>query len=221
MANELCAIIGCGEAMGSHIAEAFARDGVDLAVISRNPEHLRSYLEHARDLGVRAEGFGADATDRKSLSEAFHAVRGSLGVPNVVIYNVATMVKSAPSELTVREVKETMPPMFYGAINTVQETLPAMRERGSGTIIFTGGGFGIVPAVMSASHSVGKAALRNYAQNLHQELRDEGIHAATVTITRPVKAGTEYDPKTIAGHYVTLYRQTPGEWDWEIIHKEL
>jgi short-subunit dehydrogenase len=221
MANELCAIVGCGETMGSHIAEAFANEGVDVALIARDQDHLRGYIDNAREIGVNAEGFVADATNRNAVSEAFEAIRGTFGAPNIVVYNVATMVKTRPSELTVAELEQTLPPMLYGAIHTVHEALPAMRERGSGTLLFTGGGFGIVPALMSASHSIGKAALRNWVQNLHNELREEGIHAATVTITRPVAAGTDYDPTTIAGHYVALHRQPPEKWEWERVHSEL
>lgn len=221
MNNELCAIIGCGETMGSHIAYAFAREGMDLALLSRDTGHLQPYTTQSRELGVRAEGFAADATSEESLKEAFGRISASLGTPDVVVYNVATMVKSLPSELTVSELEETLPQMLYGAIHTVHAALPAMREKGSGTLLFTGGGFGIVPATMSASHSLGKAALRNYVRNLHQELREEGIHAATVTITRPVKEGSDYDPTTIAAHYVALHRQAREQWEWEVIHREL
>ena len=144
-----------------------------------------------------------------------------MGTPDVLIYNVAAMVKTPPSALDSDEVLRTLPALFFGALYATEAVLAGMRRRGSGTLLYTGGGFGILPARFTASHSVGKAALRNWVHNLHMELRDEGIHAATVTITRPVTPDSDYDGAAIAEHYLTLHRQAPSAWEWEIIHKEL
>ncbi len=121
--------------------------------------------------------------------------------------------------MTPEALLETLDANLFGAILLTQAVLPKMRERGSGTLLYTGGGFGIDPSTTFTSHSVGKAALRNYVLALHKELTPEGIHAATVTITRPVREGTEFDPDDIAAHYVALHTETPPDWRWEILHK--
>lgn len=179
----------------------------------------------AQDVGApEVVSVTADVTERDSLAGAINGVMERSGVPDVLIYNVATMVKTPPSELTAQEVIDTLPAMFFGALYATEAVLPAMRRRGSGTLLYTGGGFGILPATFTASHSVGKAALRNWVHNLHQELTPEGINVATVTITRPVTDGGTYDGATIARHYLDLHRQTgttPENRQWEVIHKEL
>jgi short-subunit dehydrogenase len=212
--------------MGRHIALAFADAGFDLALIARTPTGLEEIAAEARSRGAGTVAVvTADATDEESLSDALNGIERELATPTVAIYNVATMVRTAPSALGADEIITTLPAMFFGALHMTAAVLPGMRRRGSGTLLYTGGGFGILPAQFTASHSVGKAALRNWVQNLHEELKDEGINAATVTITRPVTEGGLYDGATIAGHYLTLHRQaaefSPDQWDWEIIHKEL
>lgn len=211
--------------MGREIARIFGSGGYSLALIARNTSTVEPIAREIRDAGspdVRI--YTMDVVDQGSVRTAFTRIRTEMGDPSVMVYNVATMVKTPPSELTAQEVIDTLPEMLFGAIHCTGEVLPAMRNAGGGTLLYTGGGFGIKPARFSASHSIGKAALRNYVQNLHQELSPEGILAATVTITRPVQPGTEYDGSTIAAHYLTLHEQTSqlpaDEWEWEIIHRE-
>lgn len=221
MTNKLCLIAGVGSGMGQAIARAFAKNGYDLAMISRNPVNMEPYKSEVEKAGQKATLHQADVTDSESMKTVFDEIFAKAGTPDVAIYNVATMTMEKPSELTSEAIVDTLPLNFFGALNTVAPVLPVMRKRGSGTLLFTGGGFAIEPSVERTTHSVGKAALRNWVYALHKELAPEGIHAATVTITRPIQAGTLYDPDTIAAHYVKLAGQQKSDWDWEIIHKEL
>ncbi len=221
MSNKLCAIAGVGSGMGQAIARAFAGEGYDLALISRNPANMEPYRKQVEDVGQRATLYQADVTDSIKMQAALDQIVNQVGVPEVVVYNVATMTMEKPSELTSQAIIGTLPLNFFGALHTTSAILPAMRRRGSGTLLYTGGGFAIEPSVERTTHSVGKAALRNWVRALHQELAPESIHAATVTITRPIEAGTTYDPDIIAGLYVKLAQQQPSAWNWEIIHKDL
>lgn len=208
--------------MGRHIARTFAGAGFDLALFARSTETMDAVAAEARRGGsARVETICVDATDREDVLDRFATLERSLGTPDILIYNIATMVKTPPSALDSEEVLRTLPAMFFGALYATEAVLVGMRRRGSGTLLYSGGGFGILPARFTASHSVGKAALRNWVHNLHMELRDEDIHAATVTITRPVASSPDYDGAAIAEHYLTLHRQAPPAWEWEIIHKEL
>ncbi len=221
MSAKLCTIVGVGSGMGQAIARVFAKAGYNLAMISRNTKNMEPYKEQVEELGQKASLYSADVTDEVTVKKAFELINKELGTPEVVIYNIATMTMEKPSELTARAIIDTLPLNFFGALHTTSAVLPAMRERGSGALIYTGGGFAIEPAVERMTHSVGKAALRNWVYGLFKELTPEGIHAATVTITRPIKPGTLYDPELIAGNHLKLAEQQAPDWDWEIIHKEL
>ncbi|MBC7938908.1 MAG: short-chain dehydrogenase, partial [Chitinophagaceae bacterium] len=96
----------------------------------------------------------------------------------------------------------------------------AMMARGSGTLLFTGGGYAFEPTPMLASVGAGKAALRNLTFSLFADLKERGIHAATVTIGGAVKAGTEFDPDAIAECYWQLHMQPKGCFEREIVVKE-
>lgn len=219
MEQKRCMIVGVGHKMGQAISRAFAQDDFDLVLTSRNPRNLEPFAEEAQKNGVSVLAEEIDVTNPDSVSACVDRVLRRAGVPDVVIYNVATLAEEKPSALTPEALLETLGANLFGAMLLTQAVLPKMRERGSGTLLYTGGGFGIDPSTTFTSHSLGKAALRNYVHALHKELTPEGIHAATVTITRPVREGTEFDPDDIAAHYVALHGEAPPDWRWEIIHK--
>ena len=221
MSDKLCAIVGVGSGMGQALAKVFARAGFNLAMISREPKNMEPYAHQVKELGQKAWLYQADATDKDSLKQAFEQMFKEAQVPDVAIYNIATVTFEKPSELTPELISETLPLNFFGALNLTAAVLPQMRQRGSGTLLYTGGGFAIEPALDKTTHSVGKAALRNWVYSLYQELKPENIHAATVTITRLIAEGTDYDPELIATNYLKLAEQDKDHWQWEIIHRDL
>ena len=216
MEQPICAVVGVGPKIGKAVAEAFAGKGYQLVLISRNQSHLKEHVRELERKGAAVHMFEADATDERQLHARFTEVFETVGVPEVVVYNPAIIAEEKPSELTPEGLQPYFEVMLYGALNSVNAVLPKMRERGSGTLLFTGGGFGIEPSVELSSHSIGKAALRNYARALFKELEPEGLHAATVTITRPVQPGE--DMESAAQQFVKLHDQEKGQFDWEIVY---
>ena len=218
MSNQVCAVVGVGPAMGNAIARAFADEGCTIVLMARSKEKLETYAREIREQGATdVHTQVMDTTDRSSVEKAFGEARRHAGDIDILVYNPAVLKKEAPSELEPDALFDTLGVMLFGAMHCVRTVLPSMRERGNGTILLTGGGFGIDPSTTFASHSIGKAALRNYANGLYLELKDEGIHAATVTITRPVEETGDHTKEAVASRYVRLHKQNPSEWEWEIV----
>jgi len=108
-----------------------------------------------------------------------------------------------------------------GALAAAQAVLPGMRARGSGAILFTGGGLAFDPTSWpaAASLALGKAALRNLAFSLHAELAPSGIHAGLLTIAGAVQPGTPFDPAHIAEAFWRLAGDAPGAFRAELIFR--
>lgn len=209
----LCVVVGVGPKIGSGVAGAFAEEGYDVALVARNEAHLKPYAKAIGAAGRSVYTVGFDATNPSATKAGFAKIREAAGTPDVVVYTPAVMPMYTYSQLTPQIVDETLQVMLYGAMNTVDAVLPAMRSAGRGTLLFVGGGFGVDPSVKRAPHSLGKAALRHYAQGLHLELEPEGIHAATVTVYRPVEDGE--DMQRCARTFVELHKESAGSWSWE------
>ena len=209
----ICAIVGVGPRIGNGLAQAFALRGHDIVLISRDTAHTAPYADAVREKGVAAHTLAFDATDPGATRAGFSRIESDIGLPDLVIYNPANMIMAAFSEVSPGDMERTWPIMLYAPMNVVAAVLPSMRRRGTGTILFTGGGFAVEPSVQRAPHSLAKAALRNYAHGLYLELLDSGVHAGTVTVHRPVEQGEDMD-KCVAT-FVAMHKEPAGAWTWE------
>jgi short-subunit dehydrogenase len=216
----VCFIVGAGPGIGAALAEAFAGEGYDIALLARGPSKLRELCaELTRKTGRCVTAYAADAGDEISLKQGLDIARADFGDPQVLIYNAAATVLDAPTQVPVERLVEEFRVNVAGALVAAQQIAPAMVKARKGTILFTGGGFAYEPAMKYASLSLGKAALRSLTYTLAQELGTHGVHVATVTVHGFIQTGTRFDPQRIAQAYVWLHRQPKGHFDIEKIHK--
>ncbi|WP_373464506.1 hypothetical protein [Streptomyces sp. V4I2] len=85
---------------------------------------------------------------------------------------------------------------LLGAIDAVQAVLPAMRERGRGTLLFTTGGAAVAPSAARASSAVSYCAEVAYARLLHEKLEPEGIRVAHTAIVGALGPGLQHEHRS-------------------------
>lgn len=215
-----CFIIGAGPGIGAALAEAFANEGYDIALMSRGPRKLLdTCAELRKSTGRVINAYAADAGDEVALRQGIDAARHVFGDPEVLIYNAAVSNLETPTRIPMDRLIDEFRVNVAGALVATQELAPAMIKGKKGTILFTGGGFAYEPAMKYASLSLGKAALRSLAYTLAQELGAHGVHVATVTVHGFLQAGTRFDPHRIVQAYLWLHRQPKGHFDIEKIYK--
>jgi len=214
-----CLIVGAGPGIGQSVALAFAREGYDVVLASRNPGKLKSFHAVLEKAGAASRAYAVDAGDEASLRSLFASVRKDFGDPEVVVYNPAAHAVGKPTTLNSEQLLADFRVNVAGALICAQEAAPAMKTKSRGTLLLTGGGFAYEPAANYASLSLGKAALRNLTFSLAQELGAYGIHVATVTVYGFVQSGTHFDPGRIAEAFIRLHRQAPGHFQTEIVFK--
>ncbi len=212
-------IVGMGPGVSAAVARRFGREGFAIAAVARRSEALDEQIASLAASGVKATGYTADAADPASLRAALETASAAHGTIDVLIYNAAGVRFKPLIELSAEELTADFKVSVAGALTAAQAVLPAMKARGSGTLLFTGGGFAFEPMPQLAVVGVGKAAIRNLVFSLFADLKDTGVHAATVTIAGMVKPGTAFDPDKIADVYWQLHGQTKGQFEREIVFK--
>ncbi|PTU32590.1 SDR family NAD(P)-dependent oxidoreductase [Stenotrophobium rhamnosiphilum] len=218
--SKVCLVIGAGPGIGQAVAYAFAHEGYDIAMIARNPDKLTEACSLIRKkTGREVRAYEGDAGDARSLKTAIGRARRGLGEIEVMVYNAAVATLCRPTKLSPEQLLSEFQVNVGGALVAAQEVAKTMKVAKQGTILFTGSGFASEPAVNYASLSVGKAALRNLAHTLAQELGTDNIHVATVTVQGFVQTNTRFDPHRIAQAYVKLHKQRKGSFDIETIYK--
>lgn len=210
-------IVGVGPGIGLAIARTFAEAGHPVAMLARDRARLDAYAVQLALTGQDVRGYVADAADPAGLRAALHRAVTELGAPDVLVYNAGVRREDSPLGGDDQDWADVTAVNVLGARVAADTVLPELRD-GRGSLLFTGGGYGLSPSKEHASLSVGKAALRAYVRVLHDHLAGTGVHATTVTITRDIGGGeARFDPAVLARAYLELHHQPEAEWQHELM----
>ncbi|MFJ9590811.1 SDR family oxidoreductase [Streptomyces acidicola] len=212
------AVIGAGPGLGLAIARRFGTEGFKVALVSRSQDKLDRLAAKLAEEGVEAAGFSGDVTRPDTVRAALAAAADRFGPIDVLEYSPLDIDLGGAhvSEATSADIQRQIDYYLHGAVTAVGQVLPAMRECGSGTLLFSTGASSVRPLGGDfGSIGIGAAALRNYVLALNADLADQGIHVAHVAIA--VFIGTEpgTEPATIAEHHWLAHAERDQP---EIIH---
>ena len=185
------ALFGAGPALGRAVAQRYAREGYDVALVARSQEPLDVLARELRGTGATAHVITADLADIDGLPQVAKRVRAVLGDPEVLYYGAAANAFIPVTDLTVRRAQALMPLSLYALVALVGEFLPAMVARGDGAILSAQG----ASAVNAMPHIAGgfaTAAQRNYLQSLHAAVADKGVYVAGLYIGAAIERSPFY-----------------------------
>lgn len=226
--SKVAAVLGAGPALGASIARRFARAGYAVALMARRLEELERIAHGIAQAGGRALPLRADATEPESIAEAFRAVREQLGAPEVFVYNAGAFHIGGILDISPEIFEQTWKSNCYGGFLGAREVLPAMAERGRGTILLTGATASLRGNARFSCLAVGKFGLRALAQSMAREFGRRGVHVAHVVIDgeidTPRIGSIEPDrdrqsllsPDAIANEYWNLHIQDRTAWTLEL-----
>jgi NAD(P)-dependent dehydrogenase (short-subunit alcohol dehydrogenase family) len=207
-------LIGAGPGVGAAVVRRFGAEGFRSTLISRSGA-LGEFVSELRSGGLEIEAIGADIEDLDGYRETLERIFSTPGAPCVVVYNAALPDPGQILENSVGRLRTAYDVDVIGAVVAAQVAAPVLRAAGGGTLLVTSGGFADNPVPALASLSMGKAALRSAQTLIAAGVRDDGIHAATVTIAGAVKVGTGFDPDNIAELFWTAHTDTSDAWQTE------
>ena len=215
--NKTIVIIGAGKGISYEAAKNFGLKGYNVALISRTLSSLQGLERELESYGITAKGFQGDVSSVSSINVALSAVRAAFGDEiEVLLYNAASIRPGQPTEISVEDFIYDFTVNAAGALIAVQEILPFMKKD-AGSILLTGGGLALYPSADVASLSVGKAALRNLAYSLNQELTLKGIYVGTLTINGFVQEDTYFSGDKIAD---ALFEMHDNKGNIEVVYEE-
>jgi NADP-dependent 3-hydroxy acid dehydrogenase YdfG len=190
------AIVGAGPQLGLAIARTFGTQGHDVALVSRNRDKLDNLVGTLTAEGITAAAFPADVLDRDALTQALKDAAARFGGIDVLEYSplgtFGQVVLTTPAESDYSHIQHEIEFQLYGAIAATKAVLPAMREAGTGTLLYTTGAGSLDPLPVVGNVNAAAAALRNWAVNLHKELDGTGIQAAHIGIDATIGTPTFY-----------------------------
>lgn len=197
-------IVGMGSRLSLAIAKRFGQEGYAIGMISRNAERLAGYKEELKKAGILSEFAAADASNERQLIKALDNLTSKFGRLDTLVYNAVDSRFTSILEDNVDDLCNGFRVSVGSAVTAVQHVLPFLKES-QGSIILTGGGAALYPNPEWGSLSLGKAAIRNLAFQLHTALKKEHIYAGTVTVCGTIEThSTTHSPKIVAEHFWNL-----------------
>src|ERR1700733_13584196 len=207
-------LIGAGPGVGASVVRRFGREGFRSTLIARG-DTLEQLPSERGGGGLEIEALRADVEDLDGYRATLERIFGAAGAPGVVVYNAALPDPGEVLDTTVERLRTAYDVDVIGAVVAAQVAAPVLRSAGTGTLLFTSGGFADHPVPAVASLSIGKAGLRSAATLIAAGVQEDGIHAATVTIAGAVVRGTAFDPDKIAELFWTAHTDPSDAWQTE------
>jgi short-subunit dehydrogenase len=183
LAGRLAVVTGASSGIGLATAEALARAGARLVLVSRSAARLEtaaSALASATVGGPPPVVVPCDVADPVGILAMTDRVHREAGPPDVLVNNAGIGHWGPVAELPVERVRAVVEVNFFGAVHCTMAFLPAMLERGRGTVVFVSSGFGAIPFPYTAAYCASKHALNGFAGALRAEVEPRGVRVLVV-----------------------------------------
>src|SRR5258705_8928258 len=201
------AILGAGPGMGRAIAKTFGAHGYRVGLLSRNPAKQEPLVTELATHGIISAAFRADARDRGSVASGLAAVKQRLGSIDVLEFSPCDRTLPLPSatELSHDNVRVWIDFYVHGAVAAVNQVLPDMLSRRSGTILFTTSASSVHPVPRFGAVGAAMAWLRNWAYALHAAVAPKGVQVGHIAIGAIIGRQPGATPDDIAPLYWELH----------------
>jgi short-subunit dehydrogenase len=190
---KIVVITGAGAGVGRATVEEFARQGYDVALLSRDKDRLERAAGDVRRYGVRALPIPTDVADAEAVEAAATKVEEELG-PIDVWVNVAMATVFAPvSKLTAAEVERGTRVTYLGQVHGMMSALSRMRTRNRGTIVNVGSALAYRSVPLQSVYCGAKFAIRGFTDSLRSEIIHDKLDVHLTMVDLPAVNTPQFD----------------------------
>lgn len=199
LAGRATLVTGAGSGIGAELARQLRSRGA--SVVTTDVEGDVDHVLDVRDL------------------DAFRALVGETGVPDLLFANAGISMGGPTHELTRDHWDRIIDVNLNGVVNALLAVYPGMVQRGSGHVVTTASGAGLVAPPFVTAYAATKHAVVGLAQGLRPEAALHGVNVSVLcpgAVDTPIldRAPPDDLPATptrslTARRYLSLVRQRP------------
>lgn len=178
--NKRALITGGGTGIGKHLAIAFAQHGADVAIASRDINHLEPVAEEIRDVGAKACATTVDVRDKEKVDGMTEYVIDELGGIDILVNNAGANFLSPTESLSENAWRSVVGTILDGTAYCTFSVGQHMINNEGGTIVSMGATNSVRGAPYHAHSGAGKAGVHNLMMSVASEWAEHGVRANTV-----------------------------------------
>lgn len=178
--GKVALITGGTSGIGRATAIRFADEGAAIAITGRNAERGEQVVQEIVGNGGEALFIRSDVRSAEDCRQAVAQTLERFGKIDVLFNNAGVFHPKSIPDCTEEEWDETIDSSLKGAFLMSKYTLPSMIERGSGSIIHTSSGWGILGGDKAAAYCAAKGGLIVMAKAMALDHGPDGIRVNCV-----------------------------------------
>jgi NAD(P)-dependent dehydrogenase (short-subunit alcohol dehydrogenase family) len=180
MEGKVALITGGTSGIGSAAAIRLAGEGAAIAITGRNPDRGNTVVSQVVDDGGDAIFIKSDVRFADDCKNAVEKTLERFGRIDVLFNNAGVFHPKTIPDCTEEEWDETIDSSLKGAFLMSKYALPSMIQQGSGSIIHTSSGWGILGGAGAASYCAAKGGLVVMAKAMAIDHGPDGIRVNCV-----------------------------------------
>lgn len=193
---------GASTGLGFAVAEALAREGAGVLIVSRSRQRIDLAVERLRAVaGDRVAGMAGDLTDPATPARAVAAAAERLGPPTVVVANGGGPPAMAAVDAGADDLEAACRLLLLPVQRLLEASLAGMREQGWGRFVAITSVAVLEPQPGLVLSNALRAAVTGYLKSVAVEVAGSGItvnsvcpgYTATDRLAELARAGAERD----------------------------
>ena len=201
-------LTGASRGLGTHLARALAREGVNLALAARSSDPLGEVRDEAESLGVRAVSIPTDLSEKREVENLAEAAERHLGPVDILVNNAGVQLSAPYEEYPPDGIERAVQVNLLAPLLLTRAVLPGMLQRGRGHVVNMSSLAGKIGLPYSAPYGATKAALVMFTHSLRMELASTPVGAFVVCPGFVTEDGMYARTRDRVGSAPTLLRPT-------------
>jgi NADP-dependent 3-hydroxy acid dehydrogenase YdfG len=174
-------ITGASSGIGKATALAFAKSGIDVALVSRSSRQLETVVNAAREIGVEAKPYALDLREITTVKEQITAIAEDFGSIDILVNNAGMGYTNSLTNTPLVDWQQVIDLNLTSIFQCIQGVLPQMHQNGGGTIINVASIAASQAFPEWGAYSVSKAGLVALTKTLAIEERVNGVRAVIIS----------------------------------------
>jgi short-subunit dehydrogenase len=174
-------ITGASSGIGKATALAFAKAGIDVALVSRSQDKLEVVANAALEIGVKAKAYVLDLAKIEEVKAGISAIAADFAPIDILVNNAGMGYTNPLVETPLSDWQRVIDLNLTSVFQCILGILPAMRAQQRGTIINVASIAGQQPFPDWGAYSVSKAGLIALSKTLAAEERNHGIRVVSIS----------------------------------------